>query len=392
MLCSAAVTAQFIAGKAARDAIYLANLDITTLPFMVMATSAFSIVLVILSSKLLRRISPVTFVPLLFTATAALFLAAWWLLGALPKLGAPFVYLQVSGIGPMLGSGFWLIATERFDPRTRQTPLRPDCRRRHARRPGRRADRRTGRGHRRPSTRCCRCWPRSTCSAPGRSTAWPRPATRPAPPRARVEPSPGALGRSRRFPACVCSRTRRICVTSPAGPARHHQQRSHRLSLQRPERRLLRPRRQPAALLRPLLRRHQPDHLRHPDVEQPHRARTPGTGRYHGDAIHCRAARQHRRLVRPRPGRHDRPARRRIGVPRLRSSAPATSCSTPRCRSAEKRAAKSIIDVGVDRLGDAAGGLAHSPGAAAGTPQPARRAAHPGDRGLVAGPALRPVV
>jgi len=28
------------------------------------------------------------------------------------------VYLQVSGVGPLLGSGFWLIATERFDPHT----------------------------------------------------------------------------------------------------------------------------------------------------------------------------------------------------------------------------------------------------------------------------------
>jgi ATP:ADP antiporter, AAA family len=28
------------------------------------------------------------------------------------------VYLHVSGLGPMLGSGFWLVATERFDPRT----------------------------------------------------------------------------------------------------------------------------------------------------------------------------------------------------------------------------------------------------------------------------------
>ena len=28
------------------------------------------------------------------------------------------VYLHISGVGPLLGSGFWLIASERFDPRT----------------------------------------------------------------------------------------------------------------------------------------------------------------------------------------------------------------------------------------------------------------------------------
>ena len=40
------------------------------------------------------------------------------LLGWAPRLAAQVVYLQISGLGPMLGSGFWLIATERFDPHT----------------------------------------------------------------------------------------------------------------------------------------------------------------------------------------------------------------------------------------------------------------------------------
>ena len=35
-----------------------------------------------------------------------------------PDVAAVVVYLQISGVGPMLGSGFWLIATERFDPHT----------------------------------------------------------------------------------------------------------------------------------------------------------------------------------------------------------------------------------------------------------------------------------
>jgi hypothetical protein len=32
MLCAAGVTAQFIAGKATRDALFLVNLDVTALP------------------------------------------------------------------------------------------------------------------------------------------------------------------------------------------------------------------------------------------------------------------------------------------------------------------------------------------------------------------------
>ncbi|MQA31680.1 MAG: hypothetical protein GEU82_17900 [Luteitalea sp.] len=118
MLSSAAVTAQFVAGKATRDALYLTNLDITTLPVMLIITSAVSIALVFLSSKILPRVSPAIFVPLLFVASAVLLFAGWWTVLLAPHIGAPFIYLQVSGLGPMLGSGFWLIASERFDPRT----------------------------------------------------------------------------------------------------------------------------------------------------------------------------------------------------------------------------------------------------------------------------------
>jgi hypothetical protein len=118
MICAGAVSAQFIAGKATRDALYLQHLDVTSLPMMVMATAAFSILLVALTSRGLRRISPATFVPAAFAINAALLLVDWALTGIAPTLAARAVYLQLSGLGPMLGSGFWLIATDRFDPRT----------------------------------------------------------------------------------------------------------------------------------------------------------------------------------------------------------------------------------------------------------------------------------
>jgi len=118
MICSGAVSAQFIAGKATRDALYLANLDVTTLPAMVIATAVFSILLVIASSRGLQKASPGTFVPIAFAVSAALLLASWVLTFTRPAFAAQAVYLQISGLGPMLGSGFWLIASERFDPHT----------------------------------------------------------------------------------------------------------------------------------------------------------------------------------------------------------------------------------------------------------------------------------
>jgi len=118
MICAGLVTAQFVAGKAARDALFLSNLDVTTLPAMVFVTAGFSILLVVLNAKWLRNVSPVTFVPLLFTGSAVLLLLEWALVAAAPVVAGVVVYLHVSGAGPMLGSSFWLVATERFDPRT----------------------------------------------------------------------------------------------------------------------------------------------------------------------------------------------------------------------------------------------------------------------------------
>ena len=118
MICAGLVTAQFVAGKAARDALFLSNLDVTTLPAMVFITAAFSILLVVLNAKWLRNVSPATFVPLMFTASAILLLLEWALVALAPMVAGAVVYLHVSGAGPMLGSSFWLVATERFDPRT----------------------------------------------------------------------------------------------------------------------------------------------------------------------------------------------------------------------------------------------------------------------------------
>ena len=70
MVCFAALTAEYVAGKAARDALYLAHLDVTTLPAMVIATSAVSIALVAANAKVAARIAPSTLVPALFAVVS----------------------------------------------------------------------------------------------------------------------------------------------------------------------------------------------------------------------------------------------------------------------------------------------------------------------------------
>jgi len=118
IICAGFVTAQFVAGKAARDALFLAQLDVTSLPAMVVGTSVFSIALVALNAKGVSRLSPARFVTWAFAVSAALLLGEWFLLQVSPRIAAIIVYLHISGLGPILGSGFWLVASERFDPRT----------------------------------------------------------------------------------------------------------------------------------------------------------------------------------------------------------------------------------------------------------------------------------
>lgn len=118
MVASATVGAQYIAGKAARDALFLNYFEASALPNMKVAMAIFSIVLVVVSSRALKRVSPGNWVPLAYAASAVLFVAQWAVMTTLPELATRVLYLQISGVGPLLGSGFWLIASERFDPHT----------------------------------------------------------------------------------------------------------------------------------------------------------------------------------------------------------------------------------------------------------------------------------
>lgn len=118
MLCAATVTGQFVAGKALRDTLFLTSLSVTALPAMLVATSVVSLLLVAVHGRLARRIAPRTLVPASFAASGILFLLEWTLRSAAPTGSAVVLYLHVSAAGPLLASGFWLVASERFDPHT----------------------------------------------------------------------------------------------------------------------------------------------------------------------------------------------------------------------------------------------------------------------------------
>jgi hypothetical protein len=118
MCCAATVTAAFVGGKATRDALFLTSLDVSALPTMLMATSMFSIALVAFHTRTTRTISPGRLVPASFMLSGLAFVAEWLLRSSAPTAIAVGVYLHISGTGPLLASGFWLIVSERFDPHT----------------------------------------------------------------------------------------------------------------------------------------------------------------------------------------------------------------------------------------------------------------------------------
>src|SRR5262245_49450532 len=118
MLGAAAVTAQFVSGKAVRDALFLTSLDLTALPAMLAVTSVVSILVVVWNTRATRHIAPATLVPASFAVSGVLFLLESLLRSWAPSSTAVLVYLHISAAGPVLGSGVWLIASERFDPRT----------------------------------------------------------------------------------------------------------------------------------------------------------------------------------------------------------------------------------------------------------------------------------
>lgn len=118
MFCAATMTAQFVAGKALRDTLFLTSLDVTSLPAMLIGTSAVSLLLVAFYSRCARLIPPSILVPTSFAMSGALFLLEWILRSAAPTASAIILYLHISAAGPLFASGFWLITSERFDPHT----------------------------------------------------------------------------------------------------------------------------------------------------------------------------------------------------------------------------------------------------------------------------------
>jgi hypothetical protein len=118
MAACAVMIAHHVSGKAVRDALFLTSFDVTSLPVMVIVASIFSIFSVLATSRAMARFTPARLVPIAFGTSAALQVALWIALPHFPRACAVLLYLQIVGLGSLLTSGFWSLLNERFDPRT----------------------------------------------------------------------------------------------------------------------------------------------------------------------------------------------------------------------------------------------------------------------------------
>lgn len=116
-MCGAAILVSHqLAGKAARDGLFLSRFAPSDLPKIVSLAAVVAILLGLAFSRLLSRFGPSRVVPAGLACSAFLHAAEFWLLPQAPGPVVSVVYLHIVGLGAVLLSGFWSLASELFDP------------------------------------------------------------------------------------------------------------------------------------------------------------------------------------------------------------------------------------------------------------------------------------
>ncbi|HEX5133232.1 MAG TPA: Npt1/Npt2 family nucleotide transporter, partial [Candidatus Krumholzibacteria bacterium] len=117
-ICAFATIATQVAGKATRDALFLTNFHISALPIILMASAAISIGVVLVVARWLALAGPSRVIPPMFFASGILLTGEWLLALRDPGLASILIYLHIAVVGAILISGFWSIINEHFDPRS----------------------------------------------------------------------------------------------------------------------------------------------------------------------------------------------------------------------------------------------------------------------------------
>jgi hypothetical protein len=118
MAISALMMAHQVAGKAARDGIFLSQFRTSDLPTIVAAAAIAAVVFSFARGPMLVRLGPFRITPVSFAMSGVLQAAEWLLLRYHPRVAACVIYLHIVAFGAVLLSGFWSVMNESFDPRS----------------------------------------------------------------------------------------------------------------------------------------------------------------------------------------------------------------------------------------------------------------------------------
>lgn len=117
-VASGAMIAQQVAGKATRDALFLTQFDVATLPGMMAAGAVLSFVAALVAARALAKFGPRKIVRWAFALGAFAFAAEFAASFISKNSLAIIVYLHMALFGATLISLFWSLINERFDPHT----------------------------------------------------------------------------------------------------------------------------------------------------------------------------------------------------------------------------------------------------------------------------------
>ncbi len=116
ILGAALLSAWTVTGKSARDALFCAYFPAAELPKTMVAGAGLSALLALFTARVFRRRGPASVLPPLMLLNAVLFVVERVVFPAAPRTVAMLLYLHVSAVTGLIASGFWSVVNERFDP------------------------------------------------------------------------------------------------------------------------------------------------------------------------------------------------------------------------------------------------------------------------------------
>jgi AAA family ATP:ADP antiporter len=117
MMGAALMLGHQVAGKAVRDSFFLSNYPASDLPKAVMAAAVLSILIVLIFARLMGRFGPLRLVPIGFLLSSILHFTEYLHVNRLPAQWSLVIYFHIVALGAVLLSGFWSLMAELFDPR-----------------------------------------------------------------------------------------------------------------------------------------------------------------------------------------------------------------------------------------------------------------------------------